>query len=164
VHLHAKSGSPSPLKHFAYDMREIVRRQTLPGYRLVITHAPRGAERLNFAPIPIDALCEAATQTRARSSIRRPPVNHRVLSGTATVVPSRTRSSCYRGPESELTPWRSIRGSLRNFPNLESFGFLLTDGPRWRAVENTLTARSRRRTHPARSFRTPFNITGEARD
>src|ERR1700677_2751250 len=58
VHLHAKSGSLSPLKHFAYDLREIVRRQTLPGYRLVITHDPRGAERLNFAPIVIDALAE----------------------------------------------------------------------------------------------------------
>ena len=52
MHLHAKSGSLSPLKHFAYDLREIVRRQTLPGYRLVITHDPRGAERLNFAPVP----------------------------------------------------------------------------------------------------------------
>jgi hypothetical protein len=59
-------------------------------------------------------------------------VNHLVLSGTATVVPSGTRSSCYRGPESELTPWRSIPSSPRNFPNLESFGFLLTDrGSRW---------------------------------
>src|SRR6266478_4353767 len=27
-HLHAKSGSLSPLKHFAYDVREIVRRET----------------------------------------------------------------------------------------------------------------------------------------
>ncbi|MFX4813597.1 replication initiator protein A, partial [Acinetobacter baumannii] len=32
VHLHAKSGSLSPVKHFAYDLRQIVRRQTLPGY------------------------------------------------------------------------------------------------------------------------------------
>jgi plasmid replication initiation protein len=58
VHLHAKSGSLSPLKHFAYDLREIVGRQTLPGYQLVITHDPRGAERLNFAPVPIDAFAE----------------------------------------------------------------------------------------------------------
>ncbi len=58
VHLHAKSGSLSPLKHFAYDLREIVHRQTLPGYRLVITHDPRGAERLNFAPVLIDVLAE----------------------------------------------------------------------------------------------------------
>jgi plasmid replication initiation protein len=56
-HLHAKSGSLSPLKHFAYDLRQIVHRQTLPGYRLVITHDPNGAERLTFAPIqPVDNL------------------------------------------------------------------------------------------------------------
>ena len=59
VHLHAKSGSLSPLKHFAYDLREIVRRQTLPGYRLVIDRGLRGAERLNFTPIPVDPLAAA---------------------------------------------------------------------------------------------------------
>ena len=51
VHLHAKSGSLSPLKHFAYDLREIVRRQTLPGYRLVIDRGHRGAERLPTASV-----------------------------------------------------------------------------------------------------------------
>jgi plasmid replication initiation protein len=56
LHLHAKSGSLSPLKHFAYDVREIVRRQTLPGYELVITHDRSGAERLNFAPVQVDAI------------------------------------------------------------------------------------------------------------
>jgi plasmid replication initiation protein len=56
-HLHAKSGSLSPLKHFAWDVRQIAQRQTLPGYQLVITRDPRGAERLNFAPIaPVDKL------------------------------------------------------------------------------------------------------------
>jgi len=59
VHLHAKSGSLSPLKHFAYDLREIVRRQTLPGYRLIIDRGLRGAERLNFTPIPVDPLTAA---------------------------------------------------------------------------------------------------------
>jgi plasmid replication initiation protein len=48
LHLHAKSGSLSPLKHFAFDLREIVRRQTLPGYELVITRDRNGVERLNF--------------------------------------------------------------------------------------------------------------------
>src|SRR6202453_3164388 len=42
--LHAKSGSLSPLKHFAYDLREIVRRERLPGYRLVIERSLRGGE------------------------------------------------------------------------------------------------------------------------
>ena len=58
VHLHAKSGSLSPLKHFAYDLREIISRQTLPGYRLVITRDRRGVDRLNFAPIPVDPFAE----------------------------------------------------------------------------------------------------------
>ena len=58
-HLHAKSGSLSPLKHFAYDLREIVRRERLPGYRLVIEPGLRGAERLNFMPIPVDPLATA---------------------------------------------------------------------------------------------------------
>ena len=58
LHLHAKSGSLSPLKHFAFDLREIVRRQTLPGYELVITRDPNGVERLNFAPRCIDPFAE----------------------------------------------------------------------------------------------------------
>ena len=53
LHLHRKSGSLSPLKHFAYDLREIVRRQTLPGYRLVIQRDSRGTERLIFMPVVV---------------------------------------------------------------------------------------------------------------
>ena len=68
-------------------------------------------------------------------------MNHLVLSGTATVVPSGTRSSCYRGPESELTPWRSKPCPLRNFPNLESFGFLLTDRASRLTVDSALAAK-----------------------
>ncbi|MEH2626327.1 plasmid replication initiation protein [Bradyrhizobium sp. AZCC 1719] len=58
LHLHAKSGSLSPLKHFAFDLREIVRRQTLPGYELVITRDPNGVERLSFAPRCTDPFVE----------------------------------------------------------------------------------------------------------
>jgi plasmid replication initiation protein len=58
VHLHAKSGSLSPLKHFAYDVRQIVQRQTLPGYQLVLTHDANGAERLNFVTAPTDPFTE----------------------------------------------------------------------------------------------------------
>ncbi|OYW25079.1 MAG: RepA replication protein [Caulobacter sp. 12-67-6] len=50
IHLHAKSGSLSPLKHFAYDLRDIVRRQALPGYRLTIEQPTSGPERLSFVP------------------------------------------------------------------------------------------------------------------
>lgn len=52
VHLHAKSGSLSPLKHFCYDVRQIVGPQTLPGYELVLSRDPNGTERLNFTPTP----------------------------------------------------------------------------------------------------------------
>jgi plasmid replication initiation protein len=58
LHLHAKSGSLSPLKHFAFDLREIVRRQTLPGYQLVITRDRDGVERLQFMPLSTDPLAE----------------------------------------------------------------------------------------------------------
>ncbi|WP_300576482.1 replication initiator protein A [Phenylobacterium sp.] len=49
THLHAKSGSLSPLKHFAYDLRDIVRRQPLPGYKLTLER-PHGFDRLVFVP------------------------------------------------------------------------------------------------------------------
>src|SRR6516165_9922283 len=48
TYLQAKSGSLSPLKHFAYDIRDIVRRQPLPGYSLAIERAASHAERLSF--------------------------------------------------------------------------------------------------------------------
>ena len=54
-------------------------------------------------------------------------MNQLVLSGTATLVPSGTQSSCYRGPKSGLRPCCSTLCSARNFPNLKSFGFSLTD-------------------------------------
>ena len=69
LHLHAKSGSLSPLKHFAFDLREIVRRQTLPGYELVITRDPNGVERLNFAPHCTDPFAE---RLRKRGLAPRP--------------------------------------------------------------------------------------------
>ncbi len=53
AHLHLKSGVLSPLKRFAFELRAIVRRQPLPGYRLDLEHA-LGRERLSFAPIPVD--------------------------------------------------------------------------------------------------------------
>jgi hypothetical protein len=42
-------------------------------------------------------------------------------------VPSGTRSSSYRGPKPKVTFWRSNSFRARNFTNLESFGFFLTD-------------------------------------
>lgn len=49
-YLHQKSGSLSPLKHFAYDLRGIVRKQSLPGYSLTINRPQTGPDRLFFVP------------------------------------------------------------------------------------------------------------------
>ncbi|RVO18490.1 replication initiator protein A, partial [Sinorhizobium meliloti] len=68
-HLHAKSGSLSPLKHFAYDLRDIVRRQPLPGYRLTVEQCLGGPEILSFAPTDPDAL---GIPRRRRHSSTRP--------------------------------------------------------------------------------------------
>ena len=53
AHLHVKSGALSPRKRFAFDLRAIVQRQPLPGYRLNLEHA-LGRERLCFVALPID--------------------------------------------------------------------------------------------------------------
>ncbi len=68
-HLHAKSGSLSPLKHFAYDLRDIVRRQPLPGYRLTIEQCLGGPEILSFVPTNPDAI---GIPRRRRRSTTRP--------------------------------------------------------------------------------------------
>ena len=59
AHLHRKSGALSPLKRFAFDIRGIVRRQSLPGYKLRLDHQ-LGRERLNFVALPVDFLSAAA--------------------------------------------------------------------------------------------------------
>ena len=41
-HLHVKSGSLSPFKRFAFELRQIIRRQPLPGYRLALEIEARG--------------------------------------------------------------------------------------------------------------------------
>ena len=66
-HLHLKSGSLSPLKHFAYDLRAIVQRQPLPGYRLALVTDPDGRVRLTFQPIPTDRLAAAFRAPRRRA-------------------------------------------------------------------------------------------------
>ena len=133
VHLHAKSGSLSPLKHFAYDLREIVRRQTLPGYRLVIDARPTRRRASELRAYPRRSTRRAAAQARARSSIGGRPVNQLVLSGTTTLVPSGTRSSCYRGPKSGLRPCCATLCSARNFPNLEILR-IFSNGPAFAAA------------------------------
>jgi plasmid replication initiation protein len=49
-HLYLKSGSLKPFASFAFELRDIVRRQALPGYRLIVERAPSGEETLAFRP------------------------------------------------------------------------------------------------------------------
>jgi plasmid replication initiation protein len=58
AHLHLKSGALSPLKRFAFELRAIVQRQSLPGYTLAIEHS-MGRERLLFVPLAIDPMDRA---------------------------------------------------------------------------------------------------------
>ena len=47
-HLHLKSGSLSPFKRFAFELRDIIRRQPLPGYTLFIEVEITGRTLLSF--------------------------------------------------------------------------------------------------------------------
>jgi plasmid replication initiation protein len=58
-HLHVKSGSLSPLKRFAFELRDITRRQPLPGFRLAMELSPFGRQLLTFKPIEIDPAARA---------------------------------------------------------------------------------------------------------
>lgn len=50
AHLHLKSGSLSPLRRFRFELRGIVQRQPLPGYRLAFAVDAEGRQRLTFQP------------------------------------------------------------------------------------------------------------------
>ena len=50
-HLHLKSGSLSPLKRFTFELRDVVRRQPLPGYSLAIQNEIGGRSLLTFKPV-----------------------------------------------------------------------------------------------------------------
>lgn len=104
-HLHVKSASLSPFKRFAFELREIVRRQPLPGYRLFIERDAVGQESLAFAPL------KSSTHARGQH------VEPHVLSGTGRRVPSGTRPTCYQEPE---RPNSSSAPTASGSPNSES--------------------------------------------
>jgi plasmid replication initiation protein len=84
-HLHLKSGSLSPFKRFAFELRDIIRRQPLPGYTLFLECDAGARTLLAFEP--------ACGQ----------PVNPFVPSGTRCHVPSGTGPSCFQEPKQGLT-------------------------------------------------------------
>ena len=68
-HLHLKSGSLSPLKRFAFELRDITRRQPLPGFRLAMEVSPFGRQLLTFKPVKSDP---AVRMPRRRDLTTRP--------------------------------------------------------------------------------------------
>jgi plasmid replication initiation protein len=58
-HLHLKSGALSPFSRFAFELRDIVRRQPLPGYRLGIQNGVGGKFLLTFKPRPLGNATES---------------------------------------------------------------------------------------------------------
>ena len=98
-HLHLKSGSLSPFKRFAFELRDIVRRQPLPGYTLFLECDAGSRALLAFEP--------ACGQ----------PVNPFVPSGTRCHVPSGTGPSCFQEPKQWLTPRPKRQNRV---PNLDS--------------------------------------------
>ncbi len=104
-HLYDKSASLSPFKRFAFELRDIARRQPLPGYRLDVEHDRGGHEVLAFAPVRLSTgACGQAVESL-------------VPSGTATPVPSGTDVPCDQEPEAAISPDNSVSCAS---PNLES--------------------------------------------
>jgi plasmid replication initiation protein len=105
-HLYMKSASLSPFKRFAFELRDIARRQPLPGYRLGVDRANGGRELLAF-------VSSAPSSTAACAQA----VEGVVLSGTAGDVPSGTAASCYQEPTAAFSQSGS---NVSGPPNLES--------------------------------------------
>ena len=99
-HLHLKSGSLSPFKRFAFEMRDIIRRQPLPGYTLFVECGTGGRTLLAFKPV-------ACGQ----------PGEMPGLSGTNRFVPSGTHPTCHQEP---ISPLGHGHKSEIPPPNLES--------------------------------------------
>jgi len=120
AHLHEKSGSLARVSDFAFDLRRIVLRQPLPGYRLHIERDGR-RELLRILPVnlstgPVDNAVETLGTSGARTI------------GTSGAALSGLRA---HGPQLSLWPETVIPG-LNLESNPES-NFLIARG----AVQNT---------------------------
>ncbi|RKD74858.1 plasmid replication initiation protein [Rhizobium sp. WW_1] len=106
-HLHQKSGSLSPFKRFAFELRDIIRRQPLPGYKLFVEVEIGGRVLLAFEP------STPCGQT----------VDGLVLSGTRTIVPSGTARSCYREPKPGVSAEKQSRNRTLNLESNQESNF-----------------------------------------
>jgi plasmid replication initiation protein len=117
-HLHLKSASLSPYKRFAFELREIVRRQALPNYRLLIERDAGGRELLAFR------LARLSTKPGGQA------VEPHVLSGTNGHVPSGTEGTCYREPKQPNSSSATKgSGSLNSESNFQDSNTSVVGGP-----------------------------------
>ena len=80
THLYAKSGSVSPLKRFAFELRDMVRRQPLPGYHLTIHRLHHGGELFGFVPVPASfSARDSSNQTAAPASKSQREGSHQAV-------------------------------------------------------------------------------------
>ena len=115
AHLHAKSGSQARVSDFAIDIRRIVARQPLPGYRLALERTGR-QERLHIRPInlstgPVDGVVDAIGTSGA---------NGIGISGAA--------ASGLRARGSQLTLWPETAIPSLNLESNKKSNFLLERG------------------------------------
>jgi plasmid replication initiation protein len=109
-HLHAKSASLARPSDFALDIRRIVARQPLPGYRLELRRDEAGCERLVVIPTP--KLCAGDELWTNASSIG--------TSGAADDGISGAGVSGHQAHKSPLSPCSAFDIAARNLSNLRS--------------------------------------------
>ena len=139
AHLHEKSGSLARQADFAFDLRRIVERQPLPGYRLCIERDGR-RERLRILPVNLS--------TGAVDN----PVEALGTSGVPTIGTSGAGVSGLRACKSQLNLWsKSTIPSLNLESNSES-NFSCWLG---RSADNAATS-PQAPEHPAQQPSLPF--------
>ena len=122
-YLYMKSGSLSPFRRFAFELRDLVRRQPLPGYRLNLV-AERKRTLLTFA--------FACGQ----------PVQPLVLSETTRPVLSGTPGSCHREQKSSLSLGYRTEISFRNLESNQESNLAVERG---RSGDGSRTANTKHR-------------------
>ena len=115
AHLHAKSGSLARMSDFAFDLRRIVRRLSLPGYRLRIErHGRRELLRILPATLPTGPVDDA--------------VETLGTSGATTVGTSGASASGFRAHGSQLTLWHETTLPGLNLESNRESNFLSGSG------------------------------------
>ena len=115
AHLHQKSGSLARPSDFALDIRRIVARQPLPGYRLALDHVDR-RERLRIQPLVATPL------------IVDLPVDGVVTSGASTIGTSGARLSGYQAHRLGSNRCNTSLCETRNLESNPDSNFLAEEG------------------------------------